>query len=60
MFCAITSAWCERDQIYTRAPSPSKAFACILAISHQGIRDLKGQESGKEVQRAALVKGQQK
>lgn len=59
MFCAITSAWCERDQISARAPSPSEAFACVSAVSHEDTRDLRGQESGKEVQTAASVKGQQ-
>lgn len=59
MFCAIASAWCERPPISARARSPAKAFACVSAISQEDIRDLRGQESGEEVQTAAFVKGRQ-
>lgn len=59
MFCAITYVWCEKDQISARACSPSKAFACVSAVSHKDTSNLRGQESRKEVQTAAFIKGQQ-
>lgn len=46
------------DQIYARAASPSEAFACMSAVSDWDVTDLKGQESGKEVQRTAFVREQ--
>lgn len=54
----MTLPWCENETLSNPEPPVPSMPLHVSAISDQGGKNLKGQESRKEVQNSAFVKGQ--